>query len=155
MSHALGRAPLGLLPPVWFLLALVTLSLLHWFVPVVQLLTWQTRGMGSLPLVIGVAVSVCGAMRFKRHGTTVKPFQPATRLVTDGLYRFTRNPMYLGMVLILVGLALLLGSASPWLVVIGFQQWMRWMFIQPEERIMAEQFGKAYAVYRSRVRRWL
>ena len=94
---------------------------------------------------------------FVRHGTTVDPHQPArtTALVTSGVYRLTRNPMYLGFLLILSGWALL---ASNWLAVVLvpiFVYLLTKLQIEAEERILEEHFGDAYRRYKARTRRWL
>lgn len=65
------------------------------------------------PLIFGVALNISADRMFKQHKTTVKPFEESTSLVTDGVFRFSRNPMYLGMVLILSGVVLLAGSTTP------------------------------------------
>lgn len=65
------------------------------------------------PLIFGVALNISADRMFEQHKTTVKPFEESTALVTDGVFRFSRNPMYLGMVLILSGVVLLAGSTTP------------------------------------------
>jgi protein-S-isoprenylcysteine O-methyltransferase Ste14 len=92
---------------------------------------------------------------FSKAGTPVVPFERSTALVTDGSYRLTRNPMYVGMVMILAGIALLLGTVGPWLPIPLFVWVMRSSFIIREERFLEELFGQQYLAYKSRVRRWL
>jgi protein-S-isoprenylcysteine O-methyltransferase Ste14 len=92
---------------------------------------------------------------FRLAQTTINPFGRASCLVTMGPYRFSRNPMYLGLVAILVGVVLLLGSVSPVLVVPAFAWLMQKRVIEPEERQLEEAFGEEYRTYRQRVRRWL
>ncbi len=75
--------------------------------------------------------------------------------MTDGLYAYTRNPMYLGLVIALAGVAFLLNERWPWLVVPGFAALLQWRFIHHEEQLMETTFGDAYLDYKSRVRRWL
>ena len=83
------------------------------------------------------------------------PFDEATTLVTGGSYRFTRNPMYLGMVLILLGAALGRGSLGAFLPIPAFVWVIRRQFVLPEERFLEEAFGDAYRAYKQRVRRWI
>ncbi|MGD8385312.1 MAG: isoprenylcysteine carboxylmethyltransferase family protein, partial [Lysobacterales bacterium] len=83
------------------------------------------------------------------------PFSPATTLVTGGLYRYTRNPMYLGMTLMLLGMALLLGSVTALAPVAGFARVIHKRFVLPEEAFLEKAFGQAYLDYKLRVRRWL
>jgi protein-S-isoprenylcysteine O-methyltransferase Ste14 len=92
---------------------------------------------------------------FRRARTGVVPFSEATTLVTGGPYRFTRNPMYLGMAGILVGTAIWLGSVTPWLVLPAFMAIIVERFIAPEEAMLERTFGEHYARYRAAVRRWL
>jgi len=91
----------------------------------------------------------------KQKGTSVKPFEPTSVLIVDGPFRFSRNPMYLGMVLILAGIALALGTLSPWLVVPVFMWQIMRRFIVAEEAKLAAAFGNRYIEYRRKVRRWL
>jgi protein-S-isoprenylcysteine O-methyltransferase Ste14 len=107
--------------------------------------------------VTGVAFAVTGAEAFRRASTTINPVRPdqATSLVTTGIFRFTRNPMYVGLTALLLGWAVFL--ASPW-AFLGpalFALYITQFQIIPEERILAAKFGAEYKVYRSKVRRWL
>lgn len=110
-----------------------------------------------LSLVAGLAFAVAGMVEFRRAETTVDPLNPdkASALVTGGVYRFTRNPMYVGLLLILTGWGAYLGS---WVGLLGlplFCVYITRFQIQPEERVMANKFGDAYADYQARVQRWL
>ena len=92
---------------------------------------------------------------FHKAGTTVKPFQESTALITDGVFRISRHPMYLGFVMIMVGVALLLGSLTPWLIIPVFAVLMEVIFIRAEEHMLAEKFGSAWLAYKEKVRRWI
>jgi steroid 5-alpha reductase family enzyme len=92
---------------------------------------------------------------FRDAKTTVRPFQESAALVTDGAYRISRHPMYLGFVLILLGPAVLLGSLTPFFVVPIFAVVMDRVFIVVEERMLAEEFGQAWLSYKAKVRRWV
>ena len=85
----------------------------------------------------------------------MQPFEGSSCLVTDGLYRFSRNPMYLGMVLILLGVALLLDSLTPLWVIALFVGWIHSQFIRHEEEMLFAQFGQDWLEYKARVRRWI
>lgn len=111
----------------------------------------------SLVLLAAGLVGLAGVRVFARHETTVNPLQPerATRLVAAGIYRYSRNPMYLALALALVAWAVWLGSWPAALVVPAFVLAMnRWQIV-PEERALAALFGAEYEAYRQRVRRWL
>lgn len=105
----------------------------------------------------GLGLDLTGAHAFWRSRTTVNPLRPtrATALVVQGAYRFTRNPMYLGMALLLTGWAVLLGTAAAGAAPVVFVAFITRFQIIPEERAMAERFGDAYRSYCQRVRRWL
>ena len=106
----------------------------------------------------GVGLAAAGGRRFVAAGTTTDPNRPdkASTLVTGGIYRFTRNPMYLGLVLLSAGWALRLGSLVGLLIGSGgLVAALTWLQIRPEERILGQTFGAEYHDYRSRVRRWL
>jgi protein-S-isoprenylcysteine O-methyltransferase Ste14 len=143
-----------LLPPTYLYLAIALIIVLHILVPGPQVISSPWRYLGVMPLVLGSAFSVLADQAFKRFGTTVKPFMESTYLVTDGVFRLSRNPMYLGFVLLLIGIAILLGSVTPWLVVAGFPFLMENRFIQTEEKMLEARFGSTWLEYKQRVRRW-
>lgn len=105
----------------------------------------------------GGCISLAGILSFRRARTTVNPLKPknTSSLVTLGIYRFTRNPMYLGLLLVLLAWAVFLSSA--WAIVgpVAFVLYINRFQIAPEERVMATMFGASYAQYKARVRRWL
>ena len=113
--------------------------------------------LGAAVATAGVLVSVIGVLQFRRARTTVNPLQPeaASSLVTGGIYRWTRNPMYLGMALALAGWGLYLGNFGALALVGVFVMYIDRYQIDPEERALAARFGDAFAAYRRRVRRWL
>lgn len=106
---------------------------------------------------IGQSISISGILLFRRVGTTVNPFKPgaSSSLVTDGVYRFTRNPMYIGLLLTLLGWAAFLSSPPALLYLAVFVLYMNRFQIEPEERVLSSLFGADYAAYQTRVRRWL
>src|SRR6516225_6526737 len=108
-------------------------------------------------LLIGGATAFAGNMEFRRAKTTINPFRPqnTTALVTSGVYRFTRNPMYLGLTLLLLGWAMFLCSACALVGPVLFALYVNCFQIKPEEKILSAKFGAAYSEYVSRVRRWL
>jgi protein-S-isoprenylcysteine O-methyltransferase Ste14 len=106
---------------------------------------------------IGLAVMLAGGVSFRSAKTTVNPLKPetATALVTSGVYRYTRNPMYLGMLVVLLAWAVYLSAPAAFLGVVGFWLYMDRFQIRPEEKALAALFGSAFTDYSSRVRRWL
>jgi protein-S-isoprenylcysteine O-methyltransferase Ste14 len=107
--------------------------------------------------IAGGATAVAGNLEFRRARTTVNPLKPqnATALVTSGVYRFTRNPMYLGLALLLLGWTAFLCAALALAGPVVFVLYTRRFQIEPEEKILSAKFGSAYSEYVSRVRRWL
>ncbi len=142
-------------PPVLLLMAVVLMVVLHYVLPVARWLAWPWRALGALPIAVAVLVGFWGAVQFRRHDTTIIPFEQSTALIAEGPYRYSRNPLYISMTLILVGLWILLGSLSPAVVVPLFVWWISSRFIANEERQLEAQFGRTYLEYKTKVRRWL
>ena len=105
----------------------------------------------------GGLIALAGARQFQRARTTVNPLAPqkASALVTGGVYRFTRNPMYLGMLLVLTGWGVYLGNAAAWLGLPLFVALLNALQIRAEERILRQRFGADYDRYAAQVRRWV
>jgi len=105
----------------------------------------------------GVVASGLGVMAFRRARTTVNPTKPGatSALVHSGVYSLTRNPMYLGFLLILCGLAIFLGNAFVFPFLPMFILYMNRFQIQPEERALTKSFGAMFTGYTARVRRWI
>lgn len=131
------------------------MALLHCLLPVVEIIAYPWRLLGCIPLLGGLLLNLLADQAFKRNHTTVKPFDEPTHLITTGVFRLSRHPMYLGMVLILGGIALLLGTLTPFIIVPVFAALMDAIFIRAEERMLTEQFGVAWQRYHANVRRWL
>lgn len=111
---------------------------------------------GAIAL-LGGAVALAGDLEFKRAGTTINPLKPqnASALVTSGVYRYTRNPMYLGLLLVLVGWCAFLCSALALLGPVIFVGYITRFQIIPEERALLAKFDSAYSGFSDNVRRWL
>ncbi|MGB7737902.1 MAG: isoprenylcysteine carboxylmethyltransferase family protein [Steroidobacteraceae bacterium] len=110
-----------------------------------------------LLLAVGVLVAVAGVLEFHRAHTTVNPTKPeaASSMVCSGIYRHTRNPMYLGMLFALAAWAVWLASLAAFAVLPAFVLYMNRLQIKPEERVLAGLFASEFAAYRRSVRRWL
>lgn len=112
--------------------------------------------LGILLLIAGVALSATGGALFRREGTELNPASPTNRkFVTRGPFRFTRNPMYLGLVIATLGIAFLVGAWPMFLAPIAVFATTNWVFIPFEEAKMRRQFGAEYDAYVGRVRRWI
>jgi protein-S-isoprenylcysteine O-methyltransferase Ste14 len=143
------------LPPGYFGIALPLMLLLHFAVPVLRIAALPYSLLGLVPIVIGTTLNLLADRAFKTHGTTVKPFERSSHLLTGGVFAVSRHPMYLGMVLILGGFAVLLGTLTPFVAVLAFAVLLDVRFIRVEEQMLAETFGDDWRLYRRRVRRWL
>ena len=146
--------PPKILPPHYFVLSLVLMIGLG-FLDAGQPLAAPWPWLGLLPLAAGIWLAVQGSRLFARADTNIIPFSKSNSLVTEGVFAFSRNPMYSGMLLALAGVAVLLNSALAALVIIPFYLVIRYFFIRHEEKLMEATFGDEYMDYRNRVRRWV
>jgi len=142
-------------PPLALLGALVAMAILHQAAPLLRLPGWPPKLAGVGLGLAGLSLSLIGRRQFRRRGTTIDTFAAPQTLVRDGLFRHSRNPIYLGLALLLLGIALSFGSVAPLLVWIGFCVLLDRYYIPLEERYLRECFGAEYEGYRQRVRRWL
>jgi protein-S-isoprenylcysteine O-methyltransferase Ste14 len=110
-----------------------------------------------LVALLGAALTLAGVMSFRRARTTMNPMKPqeSAALVCSGVYGLSRNPMYLGLLLVLVAWAALLSMAWALLGPVIFVLYINRFQIAPEERILSAKFGASYAQYQSKVRQWL
>jgi protein-S-isoprenylcysteine O-methyltransferase Ste14 len=152
-THALDtRIP----PPVVALIiALLMWNASAWWT-VLEVPTWRMPLL-LLLLAVGAAFDLSGLWAFHRARTTVNPMKPGktSSIVTNGVYRITRNPMYVGMALFLCAGAVMLWSPLALLGPLVFVVYISRFQIEPEERVLRERFGEVYADYCARVRRWL
>jgi protein-S-isoprenylcysteine O-methyltransferase Ste14 len=144
-----------LLPPRLVLILLIAMVALHLVLPGPAIFAFPYTLAGAVAAALGFLLALAGSRRFARIGTNIKTFNEPGVLVTDGLFRWSRNPMYLGLLLLLAGVAVLLGSATPLLgpalFAIAADRW----YIPFEERAMQAKFGADYAAYRQKTRRWI
>ena len=142
-------------PLAYLLIAILLTVALHLLLPFRELIPFPWRLVGLLPILLGIILNVLADRSLKRHETTVKPFAVSRTLVTEGVYRVSRHPMYLGMVLIIAGIAALLGSLAAWLILPLLAVLLDARFVRIEESMLAETFGEAYRRYRQQARRWI
>lgn len=140
---------------VWFLLALVAMRLTDRYFPAVEFSWAPLRVAGGALFVLAAGLFIGAAIALHRKNTTVDPFGEATALATESVFRISRNPIYLAMVLILSGGALQMGSLAPWIFVVAFVWIIQTQYIVQEERFLATTFPDSYADYCNRVRRWI
>ena len=128
---------------------------LHFLLPVYQYVHEPLAYAGIIPLFAGIAMAALAAGKFVKAETGLLPFEEATTLITDGFFRFTRNPMYLGMILMLLGVAFLLGSLGALIPVLLFISRRPYSISSPVSLAMERAFGQQYRDYKIRVRRWI
>jgi protein-S-isoprenylcysteine O-methyltransferase Ste14 len=125
--------------------------------PLIQIPGALRLGTAAAVLLVGIGFSVGGVLAFRRARTTLNPTKPeqASSLVRSGVYRVTRNPMYVGLLCVLVAWAVFLSSAWALLGPLIFVLYIGRFQIAPEERALAKLFGSEFADYQAKVRRWL
>ncbi len=144
-----------LLPPVLFIFCIVSMILLDFLFPIRVFILGLFKLYGIAMILLGGWITASGAKIFRRKGTTEMTFSEPDLLVTEGIYKITRNPMYLGFSLMLLGLAAVLGSISPFFVFIVFFTITNLCYIKFEERMLEAKFGEKYLEYKDNVRRWI
>ncbi len=143
-------------PPVWALMTVAVMMALAHFAPLAKLDFAYRIHLSVFIGVIGGLIDFYSVYLFVRAKTTVNPLQPsASSLVVSGMYKFSRNPMYLGLLLIICACGLYLGAMSSIVMVPVFVLVMNRLQIAPEERKLSQIFPQDYPVYCQRVRRWL
>ncbi len=143
------------LPPIWLV---ASMALMWWLAQAVPIVTWSpgiSASIGWLIIIASVILTLIAAWQFRRAGTPVIPRRDPNALVTGGPFRFSRNPIYLADVLVLVGWFLVLGALTPFLVIPVFAWVIEARFIRGEEAALRSTFGDEFDAYCTRVRRWL
>lgn len=153
----MNRLELLIPPPVIMLATGVLMWVASTLFPALAFPWLHSAAWGAAAALLGLAVSLSGVATFKHARTTVDPRRPAeaTTLITSGIYRYSRNPMYLGVMLVLIGWALFLGNLLSALLIVGFVLYINRYQILPEERLLQEKFGGDFTAYKGRVRRWI
>ena len=154
MSTHKDHADVKVHPPILTMAFIMAAYLLHWLRPILlplPLVQWLGLGLVAGGFLFGVAAF----MAFRKARTTLSPHGKVSTIVTDGVYRYSRNPIYLGFLLMLVGFPL--NSGNIWGVILAplFVLAMNRLVIEKEEAYLEKKFREAYAGYRSKVRRWL
>ena len=143
------------MPPVILLTVILVQIGLHLRLPIATVVPdpWHRAGIGLIA--IGIVIIGSKAVAFRKAATTIIPFEESSSLVVSGLYRYTRNPMYVGMAVILLGVATLTGSLSPFIGPVLFVPLLNARVIRHEEVMLEAQFGQSYRDYKAKVRRWI
>ena len=152
----MNRLELLIPPPVVAVVFASAIWVLSKLIPVIWLFPGQMMGVAMLAA-MGLALDITALIGFLRAKTTINPIKPdqSSTLVTGGLYRITRNPMYLGLALLVAAWTLYQANPFGWLLWLGFCAYITRFQIIPEERHLAMLFGEDFEIYKSRVRRWI
>jgi protein-S-isoprenylcysteine O-methyltransferase Ste14 len=156
MDDTADTAQVIVRPPLAWVLAVVAALALDWLVPLPFLPADLPAGwLGAMVFVLALALLAWAIVTVTRAGSNVPTYQPTISIVESGPYRFTRNPIYLGMVLGLIGLAIAFDDIWLLLMVVPFALVIRYGVVAREEAYLERKFADVYRGYRSRVRRWL
>ena len=154
----LDRPPVAVFPPIIPLSALAIACGLQWLTPLGLIASieqgWRIA-FGATIVIAGLLVTLTGRRALVRHGTNVNPLKPSTALVTDGVYRWTRNPLYVGMLAGLCGIAFIF--SLDWLLLLIIPSWtiMHFAVVRREEQYLEQKFGDEYRRYKARVPRYV
>lgn len=153
MQHLELRIP----PAALVLIAAGLMLMLHTLFPAHHLSRPVGLSIAVILVLTGATICVAGVIRFRQARTTVNPMSPASSssLVTGGIYTRTRNPMYLGFLLMVVGWGFFLANLYTLIVAVAFVLYMNRFQIRPEEQMLTRLFGDSYVTYCQRVRRWI
>ncbi len=154
-AHDGDTAGVITIPPLIYLFFLAVGLLADTFWPVALLPEVVQYPVGGALIVLGIAGVVVARQQFGRAETSIRTSQPTTAIVTDGLYGRTRNPIYLGMVLIYAGIAIAADSVWVLALLIPLLIVVRLGVIDREERYLEAKFGEPYRAYKASVRRWI
>ena len=144
-----------ILPLGYWLSALVLMIVIHKWAPLGRYIQSPYHLVGVAVSAFGLAMTLVSAGAFRKAETGLLPFEPATTLITRGFYRYTRNPMYLGLVLALLGTSAILQTTGTLIPIVLFIWVIHGNFILGEERFMEAAFGEDYIAYKQNVRRWI
>jgi len=144
-----------ILPPTYFFIFLILIICSGFLLPVIKYNFFIFKVLGILLLIFGIAVNIWTDILFKKHKTTVLPFKKSSYFVEEGPVKFTRNPMYLGILSILLGISFLFQALLPVIFTFIFTVLINNKFIKKEEISLEATFGKQFSDYKKRVRRWI
>jgi len=144
-------------PPIYMLIMAGFMWILDRFIPVIEIIAMPWNRLGILVMFVAMFTDGLSLLQFFRVHTSINPIHPEKSkvLVTTGLYKHTRNPMYLGLFLLLLGWGIFLASVSPFIVLPFFIVVLTVQQIIPEEKILEQKFGQPYKDYKQSVKRWL
>ena len=144
-----------LMPPMIFYSFILLSVILNFFLPIKKIIVQPYNYLGIVLILVGLLIDVWAWMLFRKRKTTLNPYKRPLKLVNSGLFKISRNPMYLGMDLILWGVSTSLGSLITFIFPIIFIILIEKLFISLEEKNLEKRFGKKYLDYKKKIRRWI
>lgn len=144
-----------ILPPTHFFTYLIIAVLLHYALPIAQVIKYPLNWLGFLFFLPGGILNIWTDQLFKKNKTTVKPDEKPSVLIQTGPFKISRNPMYLGMTMLLIGAGFILGTIISFAGAILFVAAMQFVFIPKEEKILHDAFGEEFEAYKEKVGRWI
>ena len=142
-------------PPLVFVGALGVGFILNWLMPMYSYSSQLSQLFGGILGLAGSSLATWGVWRLLRAGTGVRPDRPVTALVTDGPYRFTRNPLYIALTIIYAGITIAWGAWWPLATLVPALAVVHWRIVRREEDFLEARFGDTYRAYKAQVRRWV
>lgn len=144
-----------MMPTAYFLIMLILSVGLHFIFPLMKIIHFPYNLTGIILLFLGIYLNIWTDILLKKNETTVKPHKKPSCLICKGPFLISRHPMYLGMLLILLGVNVIQGTLLPFIIPIIFVIYMESIFIPMEEKILEDEFKEKYLQYRENVRRWI
>jgi len=144
-----------LMPPTYLVILLLLSIGLHLVFPIKRIIFAPYTYLGWVLIGVGVFLNIWIDWLFKKKGTTIKSYDMPAKLITTGAYRISRHPIYLGMLLILLGAAVVMGSLVTFVFPVLFVILTEGLFISAEEKNLEKAFGKKYREYKKKVRKWI
>jgi protein-S-isoprenylcysteine O-methyltransferase Ste14 len=155
MQSQLDRAEVVIFPPLLLGLTLLSIIVLNWLLPLPIPLKSVAVALGIVLAILGMGSTAWGRTTLLQAGTNVNPLNPTTAIVSEGPFRLSRNPLYVGGTSFFVGLSLAIGTWWGCILLIPFALILHYGIILPEERYLEQKFGDSYLTYKRAVRRYL
>lgn len=151
----LNSTGVRVLPPIVFIIALILGTAIGYIFPIALPFSKLKAAISTILIIASLFLGVCSALLFRKHNTDIDPMGSATMLLKTGPYKYSRNPIYVSMIILIFGIGVLLGNTWILLMLIPAVLYLRKNVVLLEEKHLIKQFGNDYKKYSSDVRRWL
>jgi len=143
------------LPTTYFIISLIIVCIFNFLIPTYEIIPNYYNYSGVLLIIIGIVLNIWSDQLFKKNKTTIKPFEESNKLVIKGPYVISRNPIYLGFVIIVLGLTIFFKDFLPLIIPLILFIILDNLFVKEEEKMLVNTFGKDYKNYQEKVGKWL